>query len=120
MTICLFEKNIFFHIQEAQTKLEVLSSYFKDKETQYQKELGEQEALKKQNLSKLSSADETTRSVQQEVEVLRAQTDSLKRELSASERDFRSQIAANEKKVNVLYNNAKFACEWHLYFSRMI
>ncbi|KAK0043491.1 transport and Golgi organization protein 1-like isoform X3 [Biomphalaria pfeifferi] len=57
--------------QEAQTKLNVLSSYFKEKEMQLQRELGEHEALKKQNLNKLVSADETTRSMQQEVEILR-------------------------------------------------
>ena len=44
--------------------------------------------------------DETSQSLKQEVEVLRAQTESLKRELSASERDFRAQIAANEKKAH--------------------
>uniref|UniRef100_A0A2C9L587 SH3 domain-containing protein n=1 Tax=Biomphalaria glabrata TaxID=6526 RepID=A0A2C9L587_BIOGL len=86
--------------QEAQTKLNVLSSYFKEKEMQLQRELGEHEALKKQNLNKLVSADETTRSMQQEVEILRTQVESLKRELASSERDFRSQIAANEKKAH--------------------
>ncbi|KAH9512301.1 hypothetical protein Btru_041417 [Bulinus truncatus] len=86
--------------QEAQTKLNVLSSYFKEKEMQLQRELGEHEALKKQNLNKLVSADETTRSMQQEVEIFRTQAESLKRELASSERDFRSQIAANEKKAH--------------------
>ncbi|GFR66674.1 melanoma inhibitory activity protein 3 [Elysia marginata] len=86
--------------QEAQTKLSVLSSYFKEKEMQLQRELGEQEALKKQNQSKLMSADETTQSMQQELELARAQSESLKRELTSSERDFRTQIAANEKKAH--------------------
>ncbi|RUS79630.1 hypothetical protein EGW08_012599, partial [Elysia chlorotica] len=86
--------------QEAQTKLNVLSSYFKEKEMQLQRELGEQEALKKQNQSKLMSADETTQSMQQELELARAQSESLKRELASSERDFRTQIAANEKKAH--------------------
>ncbi|GFO04071.1 melanoma inhibitory activity protein 3 [Plakobranchus ocellatus] len=86
--------------QEAQTKLNVLSSYFKEKEMQLQRELGEQEALKKQNQSKLMSADETTQSMHQELELTRAQSESLKRELATSERDFRAQIAANEKKAH--------------------
>ncbi|CAL1547461.1 unnamed protein product [Lymnaea stagnalis] len=86
--------------QEAQTKLTVLSNYFKDKELQLQRELGEHEAQKKHNLNKLVSADETTRSFQQELDIVRTQNESLKRELASSERDFRSQIAANEKKAH--------------------
>ncbi|KAK7103334.1 hypothetical protein V1264_018253 [Littorina saxatilis] len=95
--------------QEAQTKLNVLSSYFKDKELQLQRELGEHEALKKQNLSKLDNADEYTRSMQKELELSKQQTESLKRELTASERDFRSQIAANEKKAHENWLNARAA-----------
>ncbi|CAG5130802.1 unnamed protein product, partial [Candidula unifasciata] len=86
--------------QEAQTKFNVLSSYFKEKEMQLQRELGEHEALKKQNLNKLVNADETTKSIQQELDFIRTQNESLKRELASSERDFRSQIAANEKKAH--------------------
>ncbi|BFZ07952.1 hypothetical protein BsWGS_10991 [Bradybaena similaris] len=86
--------------QEAQTKFNVLSSYFKEKEMQLQRELGEHEALKKQNLNKLVSADEITKSAQQELDLIRTQNESLKRELASSERDFRSQIAANEKKAH--------------------
>lgn len=37
----------------------------------YARELGEQEALKKQNQNKLLSADEVTRSVQQELDFIR-------------------------------------------------
>ncbi|XP_059159914.1 transport and Golgi organization protein 1 homolog [Physella acuta] len=95
--------------QEAQTKLNVLSTYFKEKEMQLQRELGEQEALKKQNLHKLVSADETTRSIQQEMELIRTQNESLKRELTSSERDFRSQIAANEKKAHENWLSARAA-----------
>uniref|UniRef100_A0A0B7BH78 SH3 domain-containing protein n=1 Tax=Arion vulgaris TaxID=1028688 RepID=A0A0B7BH78_9EUPU len=95
--------------QEAQTKLSVLSSYFKEKEMQLQRELGEQEALKKQNQNKLVSADETTKSAQQELDLVREQNESLKRELTSSERDFRSQIAANEKKAHENWLSARAA-----------
>ncbi|XP_025104697.1 transport and Golgi organization protein 1 homolog isoform X2 [Pomacea canaliculata] len=95
--------------QEAQTKLSVLSGYFKEKELQLQRELGEHEALRKQNLSKLDSADETTRSMHKELEMCKQQVESLKRELAASERDFRTQIAANEKKAHENWLNARAA-----------
>ncbi|XP_076441888.1 uncharacterized protein LOC143280953 isoform X3 [Babylonia areolata] len=95
--------------QEAETKLVVLTAYFKDKEMALQRELGEHEALKKQNLSKLDSADENTRTLQKELEMSRQQVESLKRELTASERDFRSQIASNEKKAHENWLNARAA-----------
>ncbi|KAK7507101.1 hypothetical protein BaRGS_00001952, partial [Batillaria attramentaria] len=77
--------------QEAQTKLQVLSSYFKEKELQLQRELGEQEALKKQNLYKLDNADENTRTMAKELELSK------------------SQIAANEKKAHENWLNARAA-----------
>ena len=40
---------------ESTTKLNVLTNYFKEKEAQLQRELGEQEALKKQNINKLEN-----------------------------------------------------------------
>ncbi|XP_041352768.1 transport and Golgi organization protein 1 homolog isoform X2 [Gigantopelta aegis] len=95
--------------QEAQTKLNVLSNYFKEKEMQMQRELGEQEALKKQNINKLVSADEYTKMIEQELELYKSQSESLKREVTASERDFRSQIAANEKKAHENWLTARAA-----------
>ncbi|XP_046551794.1 transport and Golgi organization protein 1 homolog [Haliotis rubra] len=85
---------------EAQTKLNVLSNYFKEKETQLQRELGEHEALKKQNVNKLENIDERARLMEEEVEMYKAQAEGLKRELASSERDFRQQISANEKKAH--------------------
>ncbi|XP_060070529.1 transport and Golgi organization protein 1-like [Ylistrum balloti] len=85
---------------EAQTKLNVLTHYFKEKEVQLQRELGEQEALKKQNKNKLEHADERSKMVEAELETYRAQVEDLKKEILSAERDFRSQIAANEKKAH--------------------
>ncbi|XP_069118577.1 transport and Golgi organization protein 1 homolog isoform X3 [Argopecten irradians] len=85
---------------EAQTKLNVLTHYFKEKEVQLQRELGEQEALKKQNMNKLDHADERSKMVEAELETYRTQVEDLKKEILSAERDFRSQIAANEKKAH--------------------
>ncbi|XP_060561150.1 transport and Golgi organization protein 1 homolog isoform X3 [Ruditapes philippinarum] len=86
--------------QEAQTKLEVLSKYFKEKEAELTRQLGEQEVLKNQNISKLQSSDSITQELAKENETYRQQIDDLKTEISKAERDFRSQIAANEKKAH--------------------
>ncbi|XP_052767116.1 transport and Golgi organization protein 1 homolog isoform X2 [Mya arenaria] len=86
--------------QEAQTKLEVLSKYFREKETELTRQLGEQEVLKNQNISKLQSSDSFTQELSQEKELYRQQVDDLKTEITKAERDFRSQIAANEKKAH--------------------
>ncbi|XP_033735498.1 transport and Golgi organization protein 1-like isoform X2 [Pecten maximus] len=85
---------------ESQTKLNVLTHYFKEKEVQLQRELGEQEALKKQNKNKLEHADERSKMVEAELESNRTQVEDLKKEILSAERDFRSQIAANEKKAH--------------------
>ncbi|XP_056021137.1 transport and Golgi organization protein 1 homolog isoform X2 [Ostrea edulis] len=85
---------------EAQTKLEVLSNYFKQKELELQRELGEQEALKKMNINKLENSDTRTKMMREELDGSKAQIEDLKREILSAERDFRSQIAANEKKAH--------------------
>ncbi|WAR19481.1 TGO1-like protein [Mya arenaria] len=79
--------------QEAQTKLEVLSKYFREKETELTRQLGEQEVLKNQNISKLQSSDSFTQELSQEKELYRQQVDDLKTEITKAERDFRSQLA---------------------------
>ncbi|CAG2194557.1 unnamed protein product [Mytilus edulis] len=94
---------------EATTKLNVLTNYFKEKEAQLQRELGEQEALKKQNKNRLENADETAKMVTEELESYKSQTDDLKKEILSAERDFRSQIAANEKKAHDNWLSARAA-----------
>ena len=57
--------------QEAQTKLDVLSTYFKQKELEMQKELGQQEALKKEKEFKLENADVRSKMIQEELDTYR-------------------------------------------------
>ncbi|KAL5009381.1 hypothetical protein ScPMuIL_014962 [Solemya velum] len=86
--------------QESQTKLNVLSNYFKEKEIELQKELGEHQAIKRMNIDQLGSATEKTKQIEEELDTYRQQTEDLKREIASAERDFRNQIAANEKKAH--------------------
>lgn len=85
---------------EAQTKLNVLTTYFKEKEMQFQRELGEHEILKKQSINKLGTAEEKAKSIESELESYKSQIQDLKQEINKAERDFRAQIAANEKKAH--------------------
>ncbi|XP_052273040.1 transport and Golgi organization protein 1 homolog isoform X2 [Dreissena polymorpha] len=86
--------------QEAQTRLEVLSKYFREKEAELTRQLGEQEVLKNQNMSKLQNTSSMTEELSKQNEIYRQQIEDLKSEISKAERDFRSQIAANEKKAH--------------------
>ncbi|XP_029648661.1 transport and Golgi organization protein 1 homolog isoform X2 [Octopus sinensis] len=81
-------------------ELTVLTSYLKEKELQFQRALGEQEVLKNQNITKLGSAEERVKTIEDELSNYIQQNEDLKREILKAERDFRAQIAANEKKAH--------------------
>ncbi|GAB1604568.1 transport and Golgi organization protein 1 homolog [Argonauta hians] len=81
-------------------ELTVLTSYLKDKELQFQRALGEQEVLKNQNITKLGSAEERVKTIEDELSNYKQQNEDLKREILKADRDFRAQIAANEKKAH--------------------
>ncbi|XP_064622641.1 melanoma inhibitory activity protein 2-like [Lineus longissimus] len=85
---------------EAMTKLSVLSSYFKEKEIQMQKELGEQLTQKKAKEGQLEEYGEKTHVIEKDMSMYRSQVDDLKKEIANIERDFRTQIATNEKKAH--------------------
>ncbi|XP_067009668.2 transport and Golgi organization protein 1 [Anabrus simplex] len=85
---------------EAQTRLEVLSTYFKEKETQLQKELGLQEAMYIQKEGDAMSTIERIKSLQEEVESYKSQNETLKKEILDQERGLKAQIATLERKVH--------------------
>ncbi|KAK7790043.1 hypothetical protein R5R35_008249 [Gryllus longicercus] len=85
---------------EAQTRLEVLSNYFKEKETQLQKELGLQEAMYIQKEGAALSTIEQIKAFQEEIENYKAQNEILKKEILDQERSMKSQIAVLEKKAH--------------------
>ncbi|XP_054712140.1 transport and Golgi organization protein 1 homolog [Uloborus diversus] len=85
---------------EAQTKLEVLTNYFKDKEIQLQKQLGAQEAVRQKKEEDASSAERRITLIEQENASYKYQVASMKQEMEETERNLKTQIAAQEKKAH--------------------
>ncbi|XP_074663147.1 uncharacterized protein LOC141915493 isoform X2 [Tubulanus polymorphus] len=95
--------------QESMTKLSVLSTYFKEKEMQLQRELGEQQALRKQTEGKASFSDSRCEELETEMSMYRQQIEDLQKEISNVERDFRMQISVQEKKAHENWLTAREA-----------
>ncbi|XP_067143910.1 transport and Golgi organization protein 1 isoform X2 [Centruroides vittatus] len=93
---------------EAQTKLDVLSNYFKEKELQLQKELGVQEAMRQQKEEVASSASQHIALVEQENISYKNQLATLKQELEDTERNYKNQVATHEKKAHENWLAARF------------
>ncbi|XP_075225621.1 transport and golgi organization 1 [Lycorma delicatula] len=85
---------------EALTKLQVLSNYFKEKETQLQNELGLQESMWLQKQSDDHTIYEQMKSLREENEKFKLQNESLKKEICESESAFKIQIANTEQKAH--------------------
>lgn len=85
---------------EAQTKLDVLSNYFKEKELQLQKELGVQEAMRQQKEEVASSASQHIALIEQENISYKNQLATLKQELEDTERNYKNKVATQEKKAH--------------------
>ncbi|XP_062705121.1 transport and Golgi organization protein 1 isoform X2 [Aedes albopictus] len=81
---------------EAETRLEVLSSYFKDKETQLQKELSIKEAMWMQQQGETTSTVERIRLMQDEIQQLKSQNDKLRAEIEAQATAHKAQYTALE------------------------
>uniref|UniRef100_A0A1B0D5Q2 Transport and Golgi organization protein 1 n=1 Tax=Phlebotomus papatasi TaxID=29031 RepID=A0A1B0D5Q2_PHLPP len=96
---------------EAQTRLEVLTSYFKDKETQLQKELSVKEAMWMKSQGETTSTVEKIRSMQDEIQTLNnvktavlafeawSQNDALRAEIEAQRAAHKAQIGALETRA---------------------
>ncbi|KAF8763694.1 Transport and Golgi organization protein 1 like protein [Argiope bruennichi] len=85
---------------EAQTKLTVLTNYFKDKEIQLQKQLGAQEVFREKREKDADSAERRIVLIEQENASYKSQVASMKQEMEETERNLKSQIAAQEKKAH--------------------
>ncbi|XP_026477689.1 transport and Golgi organization protein 1-like, partial [Ctenocephalides felis] len=92
---------------EAQTRLEVLSGYFKEKETQLQKELGIQEALWQQKQGEATSTVERLHSMQDEIQSLKSQNQSLHSEIEQQAAAHRSQVTALESRIHEAWLNSR-------------
>ncbi|GFX29394.1 transport and Golgi organization protein 1 [Trichonephila clavipes] len=85
---------------EAQTKLDVLTNYFKDKEIQLQKQLGAQEVFREKREKDADSAERRICLIEQENTSYKSQVASMKQEMEETERNLKSQIAVQEKKAH--------------------
>lgn len=85
---------------EAQTKLDVLSNYFKDRELQLQKEVGVQEVERRQRETEASTATQQLAMLEQQCQSYRTQLSSLRQEMELSERNYKNQVADQEKRAH--------------------
>ncbi|KAH7940164.1 hypothetical protein HPB52_022079 [Rhipicephalus sanguineus] len=85
---------------EAQTKLDVLSNYFKDRELQLQKEVGMQEVERRQRMTEASTATQQLALLEQQCQSYKSQLSSLRQEMELSERNYKNQVADQEKRAH--------------------
>lgn len=85
---------------EALTKLEVLSSYFKEKEAELQRELAKHEAMWSENQGESTTTSERMKFMQAEIQNFKTQVASLQQEIVSQEVDLKSQISVLEKKAH--------------------
>ncbi|XP_017111401.1 transport and Golgi organization protein 1 [Drosophila elegans] len=84
---------------EAQTRLEVLSGYFREKENELKKELSMQETKWLQHQGENASTVETQTLMKNEIQTLKSQNDELRAEIEA-------QIASHKAQMGTLENRA--------------
>ncbi|KAF6210876.1 hypothetical protein GE061_013987 [Apolygus lucorum] len=85
---------------EALTKLQVLSDYFKEKESQLQEELGSKESLWLQKQSDDRTIYEQMRALREENTSFKNQNETLKREILDQEASFKKLITSAEEKAH--------------------
>ncbi|XP_077989791.1 uncharacterized protein LOC144444249 [Glandiceps talaboti] len=94
---------------EAQTKLQVLSEYFKEKENKMQRQLGVEEALRMQSEEHLQTVEKKAAISEEGVTNYKKQIMDLKKELEKVEQNFRSEVATHEKKAHESWLAARSA-----------
>ncbi|KAM0724873.1 Transport and Golgi organization protein 1 [Formica fusca] len=82
--------------KDAETRLEVLSKFFKEKEAERQKE----EAMWLQKQGEVVSTVERIHTMQNEIQNYKQQVEILKREIMDQEREYKNQISALETKAH--------------------
>ncbi|XP_011335987.2 transport and Golgi organization protein 1 isoform X2 [Ooceraea biroi] len=82
--------------KDAETRLEVLSKFFKEKEAERQKE----EAMWLQKQGEVVSTVERIHTMQNEIQNYKQQVEMLKREIVDQEREYKNQISALETKAH--------------------
>lgn len=103
---------------EAKTRLEVLSIYFKEKETQLQQELSVKEARWMKQQGETTSTVEKVQALNEEIQGLKSQNDSLRAEILAQVSAHKLNLSSLEAQSHNAWLNARQA-ERKLEESRM-
>ena len=91
----------------AKKKLEILSDYFKERESVIQRDLGRQAYTESESAEQLGFLQDKQRSMEVEVKTLRDQLSSSRRELAEAERASRRQISELDKRLHEKWMSAK-------------
>ncbi|KAH0622680.1 hypothetical protein JD844_025187 [Phrynosoma platyrhinos] len=83
-----------------QQKVEILSELYQQKEMALQKKLTQEEYERQEKEQKLSAADEKAILAVEEVKVYKQRIQEMEEELQKTERSYKNQIAAHEKKAH--------------------
>uniref|UniRef100_A0A8B9P8I8 Nuclear pore complex interacting protein N-terminal domain-containing protein n=1 Tax=Apteryx owenii TaxID=8824 RepID=A0A8B9P8I8_APTOW len=83
-----------------QQKVEILSELYQQKEMALQKKLTQEEYERQEKEQKLSAADEKAVLAIEEVKVYKQRIQDMEEELQKTERSYKNQIAAHEKKAH--------------------
>ncbi|KAK7086700.1 hypothetical protein SK128_014215 [Halocaridina rubra] len=86
--------------QEAQSKLEVLTKYFEEKEAQLTKELESQEGLRANAEGSAAAVAKKIQNYELELASYKTQVESLRKELEEQETSYKTQIASHEQKAH--------------------
>ncbi|XP_041491457.1 transport and Golgi organization protein 1 homolog isoform X3 [Microtus oregoni] len=98
--------------EECQTlrqKVEILNELYQQKEIALQKKLSQEEYERQEREQRLSAADEKVVLAAEEVKTYKRRIEEIEEELQKTERSFKSQIAAHEKKAHDNWLKARAA-----------
>ncbi|KAM7050084.1 transport and Golgi organization protein 1 homolog isoform 1-T1 [Molossus nigricans] len=90
-------------------KVEILSELYQQKEMTLQKKLSQEEFERRERELRLSEADEKAVSAAEEIKTYKWRIEELEDELQKTERSFKDQISANEKKAHDNWLKARAA-----------
>ncbi|KAM5238839.1 transport and Golgi organization protein 1 homolog [Ctenodactylus gundi] len=95
--------------QALRQKVEILNELYQEKEMALQKKLSQEEFERQEKEQRLSAADEKVVQAAQEVKTYKRRIEEMEEELQRTERTFKSQIAAHEKKAHENWLKARAA-----------
>ncbi|XP_036210576.1 transport and Golgi organization protein 1 homolog isoform X3 [Myotis myotis] len=90
-------------------KVEILNELYQQKEMTLQKKLSQEEFERREREQRLSAADEKAVSAAEEIKTYKWRIEELEDELQKTERSFKDQISANEKKAHENWLKARAA-----------